>query len=136
MHSDFERARRYRERAVELRALTETWREPVARATLEWLAKDFDALADKLDPPRMNGAWPVAMIGAAMFNGTSAHEGSEVNRLVSYQNRAEEIRAIAEDLTQEATRKTLLDLAASYDQWANTIQSESTSVTALSKPAT
>jgi hypothetical protein len=55
MHNDFERARRYRDRAEELRSLTDGWNEPVASAVLEWLAKDFEALADKLDPPRTIG---------------------------------------------------------------------------------
>jgi hypothetical protein len=63
MQSAFERARRYRDRAEELRTLTEDWSEPFAYEALERLAKEFDALADRLDPtramlPRRDGARP------------------------------------------------------------------------------
>jgi hypothetical protein len=60
MHSALERARRYRDRAEELRTLKELWPEPMACEALERLARDFDSLADKLDPSRIAAKEPVA----------------------------------------------------------------------------
>jgi hypothetical protein len=50
MRSNIERARGYRDRAEELRALTDLSYEPFAKEALQRLAKEYDALAEKLDP--------------------------------------------------------------------------------------
>jgi hypothetical protein len=55
----------------------------------------------------------------------STVNGSNVERLIRYRNRAEEVRVLAEGLTDETARKTLLDIAASYDKLADDLQFES-----------
>ena len=47
--SDSERARHYRDRAEELRILIERWRGNLARTSLEGVAREYDALADRLE---------------------------------------------------------------------------------------
>jgi hypothetical protein len=45
-------------------------------------------------------------------------------RIALYRNRAEELRVFAQDFSQEAVKKTLRDLAASYDKMADDLQAE------------
>jgi hypothetical protein len=51
-----------------------------------------------------------------------AHNGSKLERLVHYRNRAEMVRIVAEDFTHDATRETLLDVANAYDKLAEDTQ--------------
>jgi hypothetical protein len=50
--------------------------------------------------------------------------GSKLERLIHYRNRAELMRIIAEDLTDNDVRMTLLGVAANYDALANEAQLE------------
>jgi hypothetical protein len=66
-----------------------------------------------------------------MVNGTTALNGSKLERLIHYRNRAEVVRKIVEDFSEERLRKTLLDVAARYDTRADEIQRELNSATQI-----
>ena len=52
------------------------------------------------------------------------HNGTKLERLVHYRNRAEMVRVVAEDFIHDGTRKTFLDVADAYDKLANEAQRE------------
>jgi hypothetical protein len=57
------------------------------------------------------------------MNGMKAFNGSKLQRLIHFRNRAEEVRIIADDFT-DAHRKMLLNVAVTYDSLADALRSE------------
>jgi hypothetical protein len=49
MRSSVQRAKQYRSRAEEFRAIAEDWQQPVARHALMYLADEYEMLAERLE---------------------------------------------------------------------------------------
>jgi len=128
--SEEPRAERLRQKAEELRVVAESMSHQGARSGLLMLARNYEALASRLDGLSARLQRASQAISDADFSAFDRNLAPLAERIANYRGKAAELRRLAEGLRDRTARATMLALAGDYEAIVAKLEAEEASTRA------